>query len=127
MLRVIALSTEIMIGFGPLLTLWLIGIGMALPFSVAAVYSGELLGYIILASVILGCFGVWGIIQLIKKLIWPEVEYTIIKYRNHLICGCAASALCGVAFINTNNLVAAYMAVPIIITVHLYHYCKSHS
>ena len=127
MLRVILLSSEVVVGFGPLITLWLIGIGMVLPFSVAAAYSGELIGFIILALVLFGSFGVWGIIQLLKKLIWPEIKYPISKYRNHLFSGCVASMLCGVSLIDTNNILAIYMVVPIIITVHLYHVCSSHS
>ena len=127
MLRVLFLSGEVVVGFGPLLTLWLIGVGMALPFSVAAAYSGETIGFVMLAAVLLGSFGVWGIIQLIKKLIWPNIEYSISKYRNHLISGCIAAGLCGIAFIGTSNIAAIYMVVPIIITVHLYHVCSLHS
>ena len=127
MLSVILLSSEVVVGFGPLITLWLIGIGMVLPFSVAAAYSGELIGFIILALVLFGSFGEWGIIQLLKKLIWPEIKYPISKYRNHLFSGCVASMLCGVSLIDTNNILAIYMVVPIIITVHLYHVCSSHS
>jgi hypothetical protein len=127
MLKIIFISCEAILGFTPLIVLWVIGIGMALPFSIAAAYSGELLGFIMLSSVILGSIGIWGIIKLIAKLVWPDVGFSIRKYRNHLICGCIAAALCGVAFIGVNNLVALYMVVPIAITAHLYHVSSTKS
>jgi hypothetical protein len=52
-------SGEVIIGYGPILTLWLIGIGMGLPFSVAAMINGEILGFQIFAAVVLGSVGTW--------------------------------------------------------------------
>ena len=126
-MRAILYSSEVLFGLGPVLVLWLIGVGMGLPFSVAALYNGELVGALILGSVVLGSFGVWGLIQLLKKLIWPNIDYSIKKYWVQLVCGCSAVLLAAFGFIGINNFVALYMAVPILVAGHLYYVCSKYS
>ncbi|WNZ58210.1 hypothetical protein QT397_13010 [Microbulbifer sp. MKSA007] len=126
-MKAILYSSEVLFGLGPILVLWLIGVGMGLPFSVAAVYNGEVMGALILGSVLLGSIGMWGLIQLLKKLIWPDINYSIKKYRFHLICGSLAVLLAAISFIGINNFVVIYMVVPILVTGHLYHVCSKHS
>ena len=126
-MKSILYSSEVLFGLGPILVLWLIGVGMGLPFSVAAVYNGEVMGALILGSVLLGSIGMWGLIQLLKKLIWPNINYSIKKYRAHLICGCLAVLLAAIGFIGINNFVVIYMVVPILVTGHLYHVCSKYS
>ena len=120
-------SAEVLIGYGPVLTLWLIGVGMGLPFSVAAMINGEILGFQIFSAVVLGSIGIWGVIQIIKKLIWPETGYKIGKYRNHLFIGCLSVAIAATGFWGVSYLFMAYLVAPILVTLHLYNVCKKYS
>ncbi|PCK01950.1 MAG: hypothetical protein COA42_22670 [Alteromonadaceae bacterium] len=107
------------------MVLWLLGIGMGLPFSVVAVINGEYIGFLMLSSLMLGCVGMWGIIQLLKKLIWPDINYPIQKYRIHLVMGCVSVVITAIGFLDVNNLVVFYLVVPILVTWHLYNVCKN--
>ena len=126
-MRALVYSVEVLIGYGPILVLWLVGIGMGLPFSIAGVINGEPIGYLVLFSVLLGSVGIWGIIQLIKKLIWRQIDYPIRRYRNHLIIGCGGVVLASIGFVGVNNFVPIYMVVPILVTWHFYHVCSKNS
>ena len=120
-------SGEVLIGYGPILTLWLIGVGMGIPFSVAAMINGEVLGFQIFISVALGSIGIWGVIQLIKKLIWPSIDYKISKYRNHLIIGCVGVLVAATGFWGVSNVFIVYLVVPVLVTLHLYNVCQKYS
>jgi len=120
-------SGEVLIGYGPILTLWLIGVGMGIPFSVAAMINGELLGFQIFISIALASIGIWGVIQLIKKLIWPNIDYKISKYRNHLIVGCIGVLVAATGLWGVSNLFIAYLVVSVVVTFHLYNVCQKYS
>jgi len=124
-MRTLLYSVEVLFGYGPIMVLWLLGIGMGLPFSVVAVINGEYIGFLMLSSLMLGCVGMWGIIQLLKKLIWPDINYPIQKYRIHLVMGCVSVVITAIGFLDVNNLVVFYLVVPILVTWHLYNVCKN--
>ncbi|MBY0417526.1 MAG: hypothetical protein K2W88_05625 [Pararheinheimera sp.] len=110
----------------PLVTAWLTGL-MAVPLSIALTYSGDPAGCLMLAGLVLGLFGIVGIVQLIKKLIWPEINYSIRTYRNHLIAGALSSLCCCMFFLHKNIWLALYPLLSIGITVYLYFLCRPES
>ena len=126
MLRTKHIYLELFIGYVPLIALWLVGI-FGLPYGFSLAYSGEAIGYIIFGSVALGAIGVWGAMQLSRKIIWPDTDFPISKYRNHLICGCVACILASVFFLGTDNTIAVYLLISILITAHLYHVSATNS
>lgn len=126
-MRALIYFGEVLIGYGPIMVLWLVGIGMGLPFSVAAIAGGELIGYLMLLSIILGCIGIWGVVQLIKKLLWPGIGYPIRQYRNHLIIGSVAVVPAAIEFVGVNNWISLYFMVPVLVTFHLYRICGAYS
>jgi hypothetical protein len=119
MLRRLTIFFEILVGLVPLVAAWLVGL-MAFPFSIALAYSGDLNGYLMLAGLVLGGVGMKGVIQLIKKLIWPEINYSIRRYRNHLIAGSLSAFCCCIFFLDKNIWLALYPLLSISITAHLY-------
>lgn len=126
-MRALLFSGEVIIGYGPIVVLWLVGVGMGLPFGMASAASGELIGLLILVAVLFGGIGMWGLIQLIKKLLWPGIGYSISKYRFHLITGAVGVVAAAIGFWGVNNFVSVYMAIPLIVTFHLYHVCSQYS
>lgn len=90
------------------------------PIQCCLAYSGDLNGYLMLASLVLGGVGMKGVIQLIKKLIWPEINYSIRRYRNHLIAGSLSAFCCCIFFLDKNIWLALYPLLSISITAHLY-------
>lgn len=126
-IRAFLYAAEVLLGYGPIMFLWLAGIGMGLPFSIAVIASEEPMGYLILLSILLGCVGMWGVIQLIKKLLWPGIGYPIHKYRNYLISGCIAVFITGFGVPSVNNWVSLYLVAPVLVTLHLYHVCSKYS
>jgi hypothetical protein len=124
-MRLVLYSVEVLIGYGPVITLWLIGIGMGLPYSIASMVEGEPVGFPLFSSLLLGSVGMWGIIQLLKKLIWRDINYPIQKYRIHLLVGCISLVIASIGFIGVNYLIPFYFVVPILVTWHLYYVCKN--
>ncbi|WP_444885291.1 hypothetical protein [Microbulbifer sp. PSTR4-B] len=124
-MRLILYSVEVLIGYGPVITFWLIGIGMGLPYSIASMAEGEPVGFLLFSSLLLGSVGMWGIIQLLKKLIWRDINYPIQKYRIHLLVGCISLVIASIGFIGVNYLIPIYFVVPILVTWHLYYVCKN--
>ena len=117
---------ELVMGYVPLVLLWLVGI-LGLPIGFAMAFGGEAMGFSILLSVLLGAPGVWGAMQLAKKIIWPENEISISNYLKYLVFGCLASAIASIYFIGKFNIVATYLLASIIVTVHLYHVARKDS
>jgi len=117
---------ELFIAYVPLVLLWLVGV-LALPFGFSLAYSGQAAGYVLLASVLLGFIGVWGVMQLSRKIIWPESKVSISIYRPHIIVGCLASTLGGIFFVGIFNAVATYAFVTVIVTMHLYRVSNANS
>lgn len=123
-MKALLYCTEVLIGYGPIMVLWLAGIGMGLPFSVAGMITGEPIAYLMFLSLTLGGIGMWGIIQLLKKMIWRDIDYPISKYRTHLILGCLAIVFAAVGIIRVDGLISIFLAAPILVTWHFYQICK---
>ena len=56
---------ELFLAYVPLVLLWLIGI-LGLPIGVAMMISDDVMGCVMVFSVLLGTPGVWGVMQLAK-------------------------------------------------------------
>ena len=116
-------TLEILIGYGPIVLLWLLGVGMGIPYGIVLLVGGDILGIGILASVALGGIGLWGLLRLIEKLFWPKSEFSIKNYRIHLLCGVIAVIITGAGYIINSKIISLFLLLPIIVTAHFYYVC----
>ena len=120
-------SIEVLLIYVPLICMWLMGLAFGFPLSFFGAMSGEAIGIVLMFALLFGGIGLWGLVHLLKKLIWQGMDYPISKYRNHLIFGCIAVCLSAIYFSYVSWLFVFYPLLPILVTLHLYHVCKKYS
>lgn len=118
------LGLEILIGYGPSMALWLVGITSS-PWIIISVMEGDIGGiiYLYLFSIILGGIGLHGIFQLIVRLDGRQESKGIEAYRVHLFCGLCAWILFCFPLVDSEPWLGVYMLVPALVTAHFYWLC----
>ncbi|GAA0855203.1 hypothetical protein [Aliiglaciecola litoralis] len=116
---------ETVLGFLPVVSLWIIGIDAGFMAGMEMIAKGSMLGYFIIFGIILGAVGVWGLFQILLKLIFPDAyDDSISFYRFHLMCGSVGFLLCGVFFVVTYPTIALFCPLPLAVAYYLYNKCR---
>ena len=119
----IALIVELVVGFGFAFYLWALGLLMSPMILVIAFTEFDIGSFILLAALIFGGAGIWGLVQLFRKILDPNSEIAAPKkIVAYLACGIsslllAATIVGGFSFI---------FILPIIVTLHLCYMGRSY-
>ena len=113
--------------FLPVIALWLIAVDAGFVSAKEMIAGGDLLGYFMVFGSVLAAVGLWGLLQIVLKLLFPEAfEQSISFYRFHLICGVFGFLCCAVFFIVTNPSIAIVCPLPALVMVYLYRKCRKY-
>ncbi|MDO6694299.1 hypothetical protein Q4574_13475 [Aliiglaciecola sp. 3_MG-2023] len=104
-----------------MIAIWVAVIDSGFIMGMKMINRGFHLGYLIVFGVILSSVGVWGMLQLQLKLLFPDAyEDSISFYRFHLFCGALGCVLCTLFFIDYDPLFAFFSPLPLLISTYLY-------
>ncbi|MDO6712844.1 hypothetical protein Q4567_19075 [Aliiglaciecola sp. 2_MG-2023] len=112
---------ESLCGFCAVVALWIAVIDSGFIVGMEMISRGFEIGYLIVFGIILSSVGIWGLFQLLLKLVFPDAyEESISFYRFHLICGGIGCVLCTLFFIDYNPLFAFICPFPLLVSSYLY-------
>ena len=118
------LAEAALLGFVPVLVLWVIAIDAGFMLGMDMISNGEVLGYAIVLGLILSAVGVWGLWQIVLKLIFPDAyDDSISFHRFHLICGGIGFVFCCIFFVVTYPSISVFYPLPVVIALYLYRKC----
>ena len=85
---------EALLGFIFIVSLWVLGIEAGFDIGMAMISSGNIYGYAMAGGFILSAVGLWGVFQIVLKLLFPDAyEQSISYYQFHLLCGVIGTIL----------------------------------
>lgn len=118
------LAEAALLGFAPVFALWIIAVDSGFSLGMDMISKGGALGYAIIFGLILSAVGLWGLFQIVLKLIFPDAyDDSISFHRFHLICGGIGFLLCGVFFVSTYPAIALFYPLPVVVALYLYRKC----
>ncbi|WJG09420.1 hypothetical protein [Aliiglaciecola sp. LCG003] len=116
---------EALLGFIFIMALWILGIKAGFDIGMKMISAGNLYGYAMAGGFILSAVGVWGVFQIVLKLVFPEAyEQSISYYQLHLLCGAFGVLSSTVFFSQTEATLALIYPISIAICGYLYFKCK---
>ncbi|GAC16231.1 hypothetical protein [Aliiglaciecola lipolytica] len=112
---------ESVIGFCAVVALWIAVIDTGFLVGMEMISRGFISGYLVVFGVILSSVGVWGLFQLLLKLIFPDAyEESISFYRFHMLCGAIGCVLCTLFFIDYPSYLVFITPLPLLVATYLY-------
>lgn len=117
-MRKILLVFELIIGFGLLLNFWLLGLIMS-PSLLVHLAGGDVEAFWVFITFILGTFGLWGMLQISLKVIFPDIKVSTPKrLKGLLLCGYVANFIALIFFGATFNILTLIFILSLLVATH---------
>ena len=124
--RKILLLIELVIGFGLILYFWLLGLILS-PVLVVNIFSGDVGSLFSFSAFVLGAFGLWGMLQLVMKILSHDTAVTApARLKILLGCGYVAIFIAVFAFGAVASIESLAFLLPVLVATHFVYLCRGY-